>query len=597
MANKKDSSALKHISMYLILSFIITMVVFYITSLGVEFKLIFNYLKSPLTFFSNFIAIFLFVIIFSAIFNSVKKSFILNLIIWTLISLVNELKIYYRQEVFKYPDLALIREAFDIFKKYKIYKNKIFIIYMIIIIVLIVLAIYFLKDLKFTKKQRIKGSLISLALFSLLLTTGFYNYDYYMKLGQKSELNMWNQVDSYRAKGVIYSFLYDTKYMKNQTYKDYNKREAQKTLSQYKYEDIKEDQEVTYVAIMLESFKDFAEFASDDFVYDYDPYGYFHELEEKSITGTLVPDVYGGGTINTEYQMLSGYRNQPSYNTKRNTYISYFNDQGYYTEGLHPNDGSFYNRTSAYENIGFQDFKHRGNHFKYLDYYKCDEVFFHEVVKVLNKQKDNSFIFGVTLQNHGPYYERKENHDIYYIKDLPHYNKNDYEYFNNYLAGIHDTSKRLEYLVDEIDKNEKPVVLLLFGDHSPTIPESLYNMLGMNVVESDITGYLNKYKTPFLVYGNSAAKTKFNKSFEGKFASEYYNPMFLMPVITEYLGIRGSDYNQFLQEMSHHVPLFIEDVVYSENNKLKKTASDEAEDYIHMFHNVETYYKRQKIKK
>lgn len=594
--NKRNKSLIKHLSIYLILSLIITIVVFYITSLGVEFKLIFNYFKSPITFFSNFIAIFLFVIIFSGIFNSIKKSYIFNLLLWTIISLINELKIYYRQEVFKYPDIALIKEALKIFKKYKIYKNKIFIIYIILITVLIILGFLLIKEIKFSKTQRLKGSLISLALFSLLLTTGFYNYDYYMKLGHKSELNLWNQVDSYRAKGVIYSFLYDTKYIKNQTYKDYNKREAEKKLKEYKYENLSEDQDITFVGVMLESFKDFAEFASDDLVYEYDPYFYFHKLEEQSITGYIVPDVYGGGTINTEYQMLSGYRNQPTYNTKRNTYVSYFEDQGYYTEALHPNDGSFYNRTAAYENMGFENFKHRGNHFKMLENYKSDEVFFNELVKVIRQQKDNSFLFGVTLQNHGPYDNRKINFDINYIEKLIHYNDDDYDYFNNYLSGINDTSDRLEYLIDEIEKEEKPIVLLLFGDHSPTISQNLYDMLGMNVVENDINGYLNKYKTPFLVYGNNAAKTKFNKDFTGEFDSQYYNPMFLMPIITEYLGIKGSEYNQFLQDMSHEIPMFVEDIVYCENNKMNNEVSKEAKKYIHMFHNVETYYKRQKIK-
>lgn len=88
---------------------------------------------------------------------------------------------------------------------------------------------------------------------------------------------------------------------------------------------------------MLESFSDLSVFGtvSDRFVQD--PYADFHALQAESYTGTLISDTIGGGTINAERAFLTGYSYpQPRYRRDTESFVRYFLEQGYETEGGHP---------------------------------------------------------------------------------------------------------------------------------------------------------------------------------------------------------------------------------------------------------------------
>ena len=67
----------------------------------------------------------------------------------------------------------------------------------------------------------------------------------------------------------------------------------------YKRQDIPEDKKVDIVLLQLESFKDFYKYRNDSLEFNYDPYDYFHKLEEKSLTGSLMVNSFGGGTFVT----------------------------------------------------------------------------------------------------------------------------------------------------------------------------------------------------------------------------------------------------------------------------------------------------------
>ena len=61
---------------------------------------------------------------------------------------------------------------------------------------------------------------------------------------------------------------------------------------------------VNIIAIMSESFDDFAEF--ENLSLSEDPAPFFHSLEENTIKGRMYSPVTGGGTANVEYEYLTG---------------------------------------------------------------------------------------------------------------------------------------------------------------------------------------------------------------------------------------------------------------------------------------------------
>ena len=170
---------------------------------------------------------------------------------------------------------------------------------------------------------------------------------------------------------------------------------------------------------------------------------------------------------------MTGYISLPSLRKKTNSYVWYFREQGYTVEGSHPSYEWFYNRININRNIGFENYYFYEN--KYINLSKDviagDRIFIPEILKLYNEHKNNSdspyFSFNVTYQNHGPYVSEYPEDFDKYVELKEGYTADQVAILNNYFNGIADTGKQLKNLIDELDKDEEPVVLILFGDHNP----------------------------------------------------------------------------------------------------------------------------------
>ena len=98
-----------------------------------------------------------------------------------------------------------------------------------------------------------------------------------------------------------------------------------------------------------------------------DIYKNFHDIQEKSISGNLLTTIFGGGTVVTERNFITGFDIHPTYRKATNSYVWYFKEQGYRTEAMHPIYGAFYNRASINPNLGFDNyFYYENNVFFFL---------------------------------------------------------------------------------------------------------------------------------------------------------------------------------------------------------------------------------------
>lgn len=172
-----------------------------------------------------------------------------------------------------------------------------------------------------------------------------------------SLFNVWKDAENYASKGFVYSFLNSLAEAIPAKPDGYSARKAEDLLSAYPEADIPEGQRVNVIATMLESFSDLSVFGtvSDRFVQD--PYADFHALQAESYTGTLISDTIGGGTINAERAFLTGYSYpQPRYRRDTESFVRYFLEQGYETEGGHPGYAWFYSREKINERLGFETY-------------------------------------------------------------------------------------------------------------------------------------------------------------------------------------------------------------------------------------------------
>ena len=131
----------------------------------------------------------------------------------------------------------------------------------------------------------------------------------------------------------------------------------------------------------------------------------------------------------------------------------------------------------------------------------------------------------------------------------------------------------------------------MFGDHNPWLGEenSAYKMLDIDLDFSKEQGFLNYYQTPYIVWGNTEAKEKFDKDFNEE--GPDLSPNFLMPTIFEYLGWEGNEYMQYLIDLKKDIDVNHE-VFFKENGKYTKELSKENKEKYQEFRNLEYYYSR-----
>ncbi|MFX3912252.1 sulfatase-like hydrolase/transferase, partial [Streptococcus suis] len=96
---------------------------------------------------------------------------------------------------------------------------------------------------------------------------------------------------------------------------------------------------------------------------DPDPLSNKHALTDNTIHGTLNVSVFGGGTANTEYEVLTSnqicflsynlFQYQLIITQERPSFAPYLKNKNYDTVALHPQSGNKYNPNAVYALLGF----------------------------------------------------------------------------------------------------------------------------------------------------------------------------------------------------------------------------------------------------
>ena len=593
-SNKNYKVLITAIIIFLLSTLIMT-ITFVFSSVNLNIELFNSYYKSFELIALNIMPIVIFMILIYVLSNKMWLSFLISNILFVAASLVNKFKLSYRGDPFTFMDIKLFNESLEMTKRYEIK----FTLNIILILAGIVIITLFLKKF-FKYKINLKKNRISIFLIILLVSTISFKDIYldevrYKRLGDQSLINIWSAPQQFQSKGFIYPFLYSIKDSKEIKLEDYDENKAKKDLNKYTYADIKDDKKVNVVGIMLEAYNDFSKFETIEV--DEEVYENFHSIQENSLHGKLVTNVFAGGTIDTERGFLTGYYDHPKYATNTESFTRYFKEQGYRTKAMHPNYGWFYDRINVNERLGFDSFDYYENKYEKEQEVFLDDVdFFKHITDDYEQSRDKAepyFNFSVTYQNHGPY----DNTKIYekeYLKRKPEYNDSDYNIVNNYLYGISETDKALKNLTNYFELEKEPVVVVLFGDHNPWLGEdsTAYDMMDINIDFSTEEGFLNHFQTPYIIWGNKAAKEQLDKPFNEEL--EDISPNFLMPQMFEYIGWQGDEYMQYLTELKKNIDVNHE-LFFKENGEYTEELTKENNAKYQDFRNVE-YYRSRKFK-
>lgn len=287
-----------------------------------------------------------------------KFSFILITVLWIAAGITNSVLLYFRRAPFIAEDLRTLRSAFAIMD---VYMTKLQIVGLVTLVVLIIATLIFLAIKETSKKTNYKDVSVLLA---ITLSVSIFPTDYIAR-AKNSEVsaNLTDQAYHYGYACCFLNSVFSTGIIRPQDYSFENVMKVNDKINSYSIE--KSDFRPNIIYLQLESFID--PYLIDGAVYSEDPVPNFRKLKEENSSGLLNVSVYGGATVNTEFEILSGMAlrdfgiGEYPYETviKRTpceTIAYNLKELGYSTHAMHNHTGTFYGRNEVYPNLGFDTF-------------------------------------------------------------------------------------------------------------------------------------------------------------------------------------------------------------------------------------------------
>lgn len=455
-----------------------------------------------------------------------KRVFAFSLVslTWIILGIANNLVIKFRETPLTFSDLGMIQNALELSNQY-LSKSSIILIILLFIVVISILSFLFFKCKKYKIKyiRNITSLLIFFALFKILLNYGLDN-DIISK-------NFWDITGGYNQYGFSYSFYNSAVnngmskpngYSKNTIEGIKNELDIltaensnNKTLtSSAIIEDNSSNKEVNsdtsiikpnIIIVQLESF------INPNWITDIElnknPVSNFEALSDDFTSGLLSVPSFGGGTANTEFEVITGMSTEFFgtgeflFNTiaskKSIPSLAYsLKNLGYSANALHNHEGKFYTRDKVYKNLGFDSFtpiECMSPPERTPVGWPKDNVLINEICNIITSTDNPDLIFGVSVQGHGGYpNDYVEDKEIYITNDYSKDNKNSLEY---YINQIYEMDQFVGNLIDAVNALDEPTIIAFYGDHFPAV----------GLATSDVS--INTLKsTPYVIWDNMNLK-------------------------------------------------------------------------------------------
>lgn len=212
------------------------------------------------------------------------------------------------------------------------------------------------------------------------------------------------------------------------------------------------------------------------------------------------------------------------------------------------------------------------------------------ILDLLNKQDTTNngnpqFLQLVTMQNHLPYndwYDNNEFKDADVSENLGYWDRYS---IDTYAKGVNYTDKSTLAFLESLNKLDKPVTVIFYGDHLPGIYDD---------ASKDKNNALTLHETDYFIWSNNASKSRGAKI---DHATSYTSSNYFMAIAAEHMNAKVSPYLALLTKLRENVPAISRIVVqkggrskgnatYLDSNgneidkqKLSKTAKQLLKDY------------------
>lgn len=399
---------------------------------------------------------------------------------------------------------------------------------------------------------RIAGTTISC--IAILL---WYNSDFITNLNLPYRTG-WFQVDMYNSVGYTLGFIEIMKSNKVTKPDNYSEKYVDELASEYS-DDSSDVSEIKpdIIAIMNEAYADLSDV--NDLDTNIDCMEYYHSLSTSGNTavGRTLVSTTGGGTGKSEYEFLTGNSqeflpDESPYTTEIYddiyTIVSTLKSQGYYAMATHPNDGSNWKRNSVYKCMQFDELK-------FIEDYENPELMrghvtdaevYRSVLSWMESRDSDEpqFVFAITMQNHSPFgvVQLREGEELPVIRN----SVDEPDELDEYLSLIYESDRALKELIEAVDKRERPTVVVMFGDHFPTLESRFWDAIGDKGTETGLAKAQIKYATPYIVHAN------YDVDMSG--IPSYLSVNYLSAFVLKSCGLKITAYDNYRIEMQERIP-------------------------------------------
>lgn len=250
-----------------------------------------------------------------------------------------------------------------------------------------------------------------------------------------------------------------------------------------------------------------------------DPLPNFHALKSAGQCFTMTSPQRGGGTANVEFEALTGISHAvlPPASVPYQHYLhrplralpALFREHGYRTLALHNFRRAYYSRDSVYPLLGFERFiaidemeplnldgsrasgpyvNNRGVSFQdgrevlFDGPYPSDDALVRRILNELDAPGDEPrFLFAIGMIGHGPFlYERWPEPDVTVTAadGRPPLSETTEHDIENMANATFRADRGLGYLVEALQKRQRPTILVWFGDHQPSLRKETFAEAG-----------------------------------------------------------------------------------------------------------------------
>lgn len=419
---------------------------------------------------------------------------------------------------------------------------------------------------------RIVAAISSIALLCSyswnLSVPGSWAYSFAGSLGYTPSL-FDTKIDA-QTNGPVTTFLSLAKTKVIEKPKDYNRDTMTQIAEKYSQQAISINNnrqndltDSTVVMILSETFSDPTRIPGISF--STDPIPNIHAIKDTTTSGLMLSSGYGGGTANMEYQALTGLSLsifddsliipfQQLVPNQKNPYA--FNqiwNNRYGADGsdaVHPYYQSMYLRNVDYKKFGFSHLRTLDStpSIKYkdtIDYspYVSDEEAYKNIIDLIEKQKHPQFLQLSTMQNHMPYTNWYIDNEFVGADTSTGLSADEYQNLETYTKGLNLTDQATASFLDELNQIDKPITVIFYGDHLPSI---------YSTADQDTENHVALHETDYFIWSNSASASSGTKLDASNTA--FTSPNYFMSLAANHMNAKVSPYLALLTQLLEQIP-------------------------------------------